>query len=129
MALKFLAISLLALSLLTSCGPARPQKAEAAAPERGFVTHAELAQRIVWMMGDELKMPARATGLDYEKYLGGKGIAPLGGWRHDELVTKGDLAVVTVRLLRLQGRVEDPADEAAYIALLESIELSGTIIE
>ena len=136
MALKFLAISVLALSLLTSCAPARHQKAETAAPdgefaalEREFVTHAELAHRIVWMMGDELKIPARATGLDYEKYLSGKGIAPLGGWRHDELVSKGDLAVVTVRLLRLQGRVEDPADEAAYIALLESIELSQTIIE
>jgi hypothetical protein len=136
MALKFLAISVLALSLLTSCAPARQEKAETAAPERevaaperGFVTHAELAQRIVWIMGDEPKMPARATGLDYEMYLSGKGIAPLGGWRHDELVTKGDLAVVTVRLFRLQDRIEDPTEESAYVALLESIELRGTIIE
>lgn len=80
------------------------------------------------MMGDEPKMPARATGLDYEKYLAGKGIAPLGGWRHRDVVTKGDLAVVTVRLLGLQRRVMDPADEASYVALLESIDLR-TIIE
>jgi hypothetical protein len=123
MALKFLAVSVLALSLLTSCGPARQETTENAVPERESVTHAELAQRIVWMMGDELKIPARATALDYMSYLSRKAIAPLGGWRHDELVTKGDLAVVTVRLLRLQSRVDDPADEASYIVLLESIEL------
>jgi hypothetical protein len=80
------------------------------------------------MTGDEARMPARATGLDYENYLAGKGIAPLGGWRHGDIVTKGDLAVVTVRVLGLQKRVKDPADEESYIALLESIELR-TIIE
>ncbi len=80
------------------------------------------------MMGDEAKMPARATALDYQNYLSGKRIAPLGGWRYMEPVTKGDLAVVTIRFLKLQDRVADADDEAAYIALLESIELR-TIIE
>jgi hypothetical protein len=127
MALKSFALSVLAVLTCASCVPAHRQAAPGA-PERHLTTHCELAQRIVWMMGDEFKVPARATELDYETFLAGKGIAPLSGWRHGDLVTKGDLAVVTVRLLGLQGRVEDPADEAAYIALLESIELR-TIIE
>ena len=123
MALKSFALSVLVLLTCVSCGPARHHETADGSPERHVITHGELAQRIVWMMGDESKMSARATGLDYENYLSGKGIAPLNGWRHDELVTKGDLAVVTVRLLRLQSRVEDPADEAAYIALLNSLEI------
>jgi hypothetical protein len=121
MALKSFALCALALLLAASCIP--PRHEGEASPEGGLVTHAELAQRIVWMLGDEAKLPVRATGLDYEMYLSRKGIAPLGGWRHGALVTKGDLAVVTVRLMGLQGKVEDPEDEQAYIALLESIEL------
>ena len=121
MAPKSFALCALALSLLTSCVPAS-HRGEAA-PERDLVTHAELAQRIVWMLGDEAKLPAWATSLDYEMYLSRKGIEPLNGWRHDALVTKGDLAVVTVRLMGLQEKVSDPENEQAYVALLESIEL------
>jgi hypothetical protein len=121
MALKSFALCALALSLLTSCVPA--SRRGEAVPERDLVTHAELAQRIVWMLGDEARLPARATSLDYEMYLSRKGIEPLGGWRHSALVTKGDLAVVTVRLMGLQKQVRDPEDEQAYIALLETIEL------
>jgi hypothetical protein len=128
MALKSFALSVLVLLTCVSCGSARHHQAANGSPERRVTTHEELAQRIVWMMGDELKLPAGATALDYERFLAGKGIAPLGGWRHGDAVTKGDLAVVTVRLLGLQRRVQDRDDEAAYIALLESIELQ-TIIE
>ena len=128
MALKSFALSVLVLLTCVSCGPARHHETADGSPERHVITHGELAQRIVWMMGAEAKLPVRATALDYERFLAGKGIAPLGGWRDGDPVTKGDLAVVTVRLLGLQHRVQDRADETAYIALLESIELR-TIIE
>ena len=128
MALKSFALCAFVLLTCVSCIARHHDHAASAAPERQFVTHAELAQRIVWMMGDELRMPARATALDYQNYLSGKRIAPLGGWRYMKPVTKGDLAVVTIRFLKLQDRVADADDEAAYIALLESIELR-TIIE
>ncbi|MBN1918242.1 MAG: hypothetical protein JW889_10055 [Verrucomicrobia bacterium] len=121
MALKSFVLCALALLLSASCIPQRHEGH--AAPERDLVTHTELAQRIVWMLGDEAKLPARATGLDYQIYLSRKGIEPLGGWRYDALVTKGDLAVVTVRLMGLQREVSDPEDEQEYIALLEGMEL------
>jgi len=128
MALKTLAISLLAILACASCGTLRQDQATTGEPTPSIVTHGDLARMIVRMMGDEARMPARANALDYQNYLAGKGIAPLGGWRYMEPVTKGDLAVVTVRFLGLQDKVADPEDEAAYIALLESIELR-TIIE
>jgi len=133
MVLKSFALCVLALLTCSSCCLCRQDATNSSAPgqvvdERQFVTHGELAQRIVWMMGDEAKLPARATALDYQNYLSRKGISPLHGWRSDEPVTKGDLAVVTVRFLKLQDRVADPTDETTYIALLESIELR-TVIE
>jgi hypothetical protein len=123
MALKSLAISVLAILTCASCAPVQHEQAAQAEPGPRIVRHADLARTIVRMMGDEAKLPAAATALDYQNYLAGKGIAPLRGWRYSEPVTKGDLAVVTVRLLGLQRQVEDPKNEASYIALLESIEL------
>jgi len=128
MALKSLVISLLVLLTCASCGTLHDDQVMTGEPAPEIVTHGDLAKTIVRMMGDEAKMPARANALDYQNYLAGKGIAPLGGWRYAEPVSKGDLAVVTVRFLGLQDRVTDPEDEEAYITLLESIELS-TIIE
>jgi len=128
MALKSLAISLLVILTCASCGALHTDQATTGEPAPRIITHGDLARTIVRMMGDESKMPAGANTLDYQNYLAGKGIAPLDGWRYMEPVSKGDLAVVTVRFLGLEDKVADPEDEAAYIALLESIELR-TIIE
>ncbi len=120
---KSFAVIALAVLTCASCGIVPHDRAVAPEPAPRIVRHADLARTIVRMMGEEANMPAGATALDYQSFLAGKGIAPLGGWRHLEPVTKGDLAVVTVKLLKLQDRVEDPLDEAAYIALLESLDL------
>ncbi len=111
--------------LCASCATAPRDTSDVAEPAPRIVRHADLARTIVRMMGDEPKMPARATALDYQSYLAGKGIVPLGGWRYMEPVTEGDLAVVTVRLLKLQDRVESPGDEQAYVALLKSMEIES----
>jgi hypothetical protein len=127
MALKSLAISVLAILTCASCAPVRHEPAAQAEPGPRIVRHADLARTVVRLMGDEAKLPAAATALDYQNYLAGKGIAPLGGWRNTEPVTEGDLAVVTVRLFGLQDRIADPADEASYVALLKSRDVRAII--
>ena len=120
---KSLAIIVLAALACASCGTVPHDQAAGPEPAPRIVRHADLARTIVRMMGDEAKVPAGATALDYQNYLNGKGIAPLGGWRYMEPVSKGDLAVVTVLLLGLRDDVADPNDENAYIALLNSLDI------
>ncbi len=88
------------------------------------MTHMQLAQAIVRALGLQSDLDVSATPADHATYLQGRGIAPLRGWIAGAQVTKEDLAVVSVEGLGLLGEVEDPKLPEAYMAVLDSRQIS-----
>jgi len=109
---------LFAVGLLTA-----PQEVQA--DLNNGVTQGELAEILVVLTGLGADLPPNFTHLEAIAALTAAGISPLGGWNADRPVVLGDLAVVLVRALGVEGSVEDPTDPASYIALL--IELGAPL--
>jgi hypothetical protein len=149
--IRILWLTLLTVTLVachaSAAEPAGPEEtngdeaAEAAEPvvEEKPMTQGELAIIIVRMLGledeiDEAYGAQAGLGLRpdtwmrvYSGFLAERGVAPFGGWRVDEEVTKEVLAVVVVLITGLFAEVEDPTKEESYVAALEAhdIQLSS----
>ena len=102
---------LIAIGLLSA-----PQEVQA--DLNNGVTQGELAEILVVLTGLIEYLPPNFTPLEAIAMLTASGISPLGGWNADRPVVLGDLAVVLVLALGIEGDVEDKDDPASYIALL-----------
>lgn len=100
-------------------GAAKAQPVEE--PAVAQVTHEELAQLLVRILGLARFLPAAPTDLQCFAILMDNGIAPFGGWQVGKVVTKADLARVIVQALKKQGDIENPDDPKAWIDYVKSL--------
>lgn len=63
------------------------------------ITQAELVNALIRALGLEEMLPLAATLSDKVRLLEELGYAPIGGWRLEALLTKGDVAVVLAQIL------------------------------
>ncbi len=84
--------------------------------ESEYITQAEFINIIITILKLEDRLPSAPTLPDKAELLGEIGYSPLDGWILDKILTKGDAAVVLVRLLDFPE--PQNVDAGAYIQLL-----------
>jgi hypothetical protein len=118
------AVLLIVLSV-PSASAAEPQgqapQPKAAPQKAAGVTHCELAQLLVQVLGLARFLPASPSCQQNVAMMMNNSISPKEGWRGDAVVTKADLARVIVQALKMQSEVQNPDDPKAWIEYLKSI--------
>lgn len=99
----------------------KAQKAQG--DETRQVTHDELAQILVNVLGLARFLPAAPTAQESFAILMQNRIVPEGGWQLGKVVTKADLARVIVQSLKKQDQVKDSADPKSWIDFLRELGL------
>ena len=123
---KILVYMLAGLMMATTVAMAQGRKkaeadqAQASQP----VTHPQLAELLVRVLGLVRFLPNAATAQQRFDVLMQNGISPQDGWKLDAVVTKADLSRVIVQALRMDDQVENPNDPQAWINLLKELGIS-----
>ena len=84
------------------------------------VTHQELGQILVNLLGLSKTLPASPSDQQVFASLLMNGIGPEGGWEVDQKVTRADLARVMVQALGLQHRVTKPSEPRSWMMVLKA---------
>ncbi len=114
-----------------------PQKSQQSEAKAVLMTHGELAQILVRKLGLYRLLPVNPTDMECMILLAQNGIFPsptlvpteqnpVPGWSldPDKEVTLAELAVVLVRALRLEGKVQgDPADPQNWLNVLKDVQV------
>lgn len=85
------------------------------------VTQGELASMLVRITGLTKYLPNNFSPVEASAVCLLNGIAPDGGWKMDQVVTRADLAKVVVQAMGKVDEVSNPDDPQAYIDYLKSI--------
>ena len=123
---KILVYMLAGLMMATTVAMAQGRKkaeadqAQASQP----VTHPQLAELLVRVLGLVRFLPNAATAQQRFDVLMQNGISPQDGWKLDAVVTKADLSRVIVQALQMDDQVENPNDPQAWINLLKELGIS-----
>lgn len=91
-------------------------------------TLADLAQLLVRQTGLIRYLPMPPTDMDCIAALLANGIQPLDGWDPGKIVTRGDLAVIIVRALGVEGEVKNPNDPRSWFEVLAANGVNITTI-
>ncbi|MBU1692990.1 MAG: hypothetical protein KKC51_03395 [Verrucomicrobia bacterium] len=122
--------AVLGLALLAPMAQAAEKKAKekkaskkpaAEAPAVAQVTHCELAELLVQVLGLARFLPAAPSCQQCFAALLDNSISPFKGWEVGKVVTKADLARVIVQALKKQGEIENPDDPKEWIDYLKSL--------
>ena len=102
------------------CGAVTLTSASAQDPATSAqVNQAELARMLVNVTGMARFLPAPSTYQENFAALLANGISPVDGWVADKVVTKADLARVTVQALGREDEVENPDDPNSWVKFLK----------
>lgn len=112
---------LLTIALVAAVGVALSLPYTRAAEDGGQVTQTELAKLLVNITGLNKGLSANPTATENFAALLANGIAPVGGWKGDQIVTRADLARVIVQSIGDAAEVGNPDDPASWIDYLKSI--------
>lgn len=110
---------ILLLIAVMSSTMATPVPAAKAEPST-VVTHQELGNILVQLLGLNQVLPANPSDHEVFSALLRNGISPQGGWTLDQKVTRGDLARVVVQALGLEDEVKNPSDPNAWILVAKA---------
>lgn len=95
--------------------------AEKAEKPAAQVTHCELAQLVVQVLGLSRFLPAAPTCQQCFAILLDNAVSPFEGWIAEKVVTKADLARVIVQSLKKQADIQNPDDPKEWIDYLKSL--------
>ena len=90
-------------------------------PAVAQVTHCELAQLLVQVLGLARFLQAAPTCQQCFAMLMDNAVVPAEGWDGTKIVTKADLARVIVQSLKKQGDIKNPDDPKEWIDYLRSV--------
>lgn len=96
-------------------------KPPAEAPKAAQVTHGELAQLLIQVLGLGRFLPASPSNKQCYEVLLSNAISPLGGWEEGKIVTRADLARVIVQGMKRQNEVKNPDNPESWINFLKGI--------
>ncbi len=111
-----------AVTCVFVAGPS--QSGFAAEKKSDQVTQGELASMLVNVLGLSRFLSASPSIHECITALTENGIAPLGGWQADKVVTRGDLARVIVQALGEEAQIKNPSDPKSWIMHLEKMGVS-----
>ena len=86
-----------------------------------YITQGEWATYLVKAIGNEDKLPASSSQVDFIALLEKSRIAPLEGWQSTEFLTYGAKAVTMVQALGLSDQIPADATALDYIWYLEGL--------
>ncbi|HMO51373.1 MAG TPA: hypothetical protein PKE26_08900 [Kiritimatiellia bacterium] len=123
-----LIVATLGLSPLSAVITAPVYAQEAA--EGDVMTEGQLAEALVNVLGLAAMLPPNPQQADITAILLQNGISPRDGWVPSNVVTLGNLARILVQAMGAADEVENPEDDASWVAYLNSVGVEfGTIEE
>lgn len=119
--------AMIALAMALPSGAQQQAAAGKAQPtaeaKTAVVTESELAQWLVKTLGLTRSLPASPSAQECFAVLLQNGITPKDGWNATNFVSRPTLARVVVQSLRKQNEISDPANDAAWLAYVQSKQL------